>query len=287
MASSSESVLESRAELTISLSRPPSSSRRTASAITSVRGLPRRAARSSSRASSSSFNSIFKVPIGPASSLAGYRSRPSRIEAQARHVTPSGIRVTGRTRPGDLDTRESRELDELIREVDLAFGAVMRAPAPRQPDTGDGGTGRASSSAWPRPASSGTPAGAATSTGQAREVFDHWVEAGCPTWLPSRVETSGLAADELLGQLSDEPAPLPAQITRALGQLSPCSYARGSWLLVWARHATDGPRCRSYRAARYFLADADPDALPAASTALTHHRAGQPARAHPAPRSPT
>ena len=185
------------------------------------------------------------------------------------------------------DTRESRELDELIREVDLAFGAVMRAPAPPQPDTGDGGTGRASSSAWPRPASSGAPAGAATSTGQAREVFDHWVEAGCPTWLPSRVETAGLAADELLGQLSDEPAPLPAQITRALGQLSPCSYARGSWLLVWARHATDGPRCRSYRAARYFLADADPDALPAASTALTHHRAGQPARAHPAPRSPT
>jgi hypothetical protein len=170
------------------------------------------------------------------------------------------------------DTRESRELDELIREVDAAFGAVMRAPALQRLATGDAGSGQAMPSAWPRAASSGAPAGSAMPTGQAREVFDHWVEAGCPTWLPSRFETPELAADELLGHLSDGSAPLPGQIASALGQVSPCSYARGSWLLVWARHSTDGPRCRSYRAARYFLAEADPDTLPAvpAPTAQTH-----------------
>lgn len=95
-----------------------------------------------------------------------------------------------------------------------------------------------------------------------REVFDRWVEAGCPQRLPSG--TTGVEIDALLGQLSDDRELVPAPTTAALGQDSPCSYARASWLLIWARHAPDGPRCRSYRAARYFLADADPAAFPAA-----------------------
>jgi hypothetical protein len=69
-------------------------------------------------------------------------------------------------------------------------------------------------------------------------------------------------ADALLGRVSEELRLLPAPRTAALGQDSRCSYARASSLLVWARHAPDGSCCRSYRAARYFLTDADPDALP-------------------------
>jgi hypothetical protein len=58
---------------------------------------------------------------------------------------------------------------------------------------------------------------------------------------------------------------MPEATTSALGLVGPCSYGRASRLLLWARHASNGPHCRSYGSARYFLAGATPDALPTTS----------------------
>jgi hypothetical protein len=158
-------------------------------------------------------------------------------------------------------THESRELDEIIREVDIAFATVMRTSGP-SPETGEVAPAGQS---WSRGATfgalGGATAGSVPPSGEVRDVFDRWVEAGCPQQLASGA--TGVKVDALLGQLSNDRELVPAPTTAALGQESPCSYVRASWLLAWAHHAPDGPRCRSYRAARYFLADADPAALPA------------------------
>jgi hypothetical protein len=158
-------------------------------------------------------------------------------------------------------THESRELDEIIREVDTAFTTVMRTSSP-PPETGEvAPAGQSWPPGPPLGAAGGSTAGTAPPSGEVREVFDQWVEAGCPQWLPSGA--TGVEVEALLGQLSNDREQVPAPTATALGQDSPCGYARASWLLVWARREPDGPRCRSYRAARYFLADADPAALPA------------------------
>lgn len=159
------------------------------------------------------------------------------------------------------DTHASRELDEIIREVDILFATVMRTPRP-PPETDE--IAPAGQSWTPDPPSGAlgrATAGATPSSGEAREVFDRWVKARCPQRLASGA--TGVEVDALLGDVSDDRGLVPAPASAALGQDSRCSYARASWLLVWAHHAPDGPRCRSYRAARYFLADADPAALPA------------------------
>jgi hypothetical protein len=156
---------------------------------------------------------------------------------------------------------EARELDALIVEVDRAFSTVMRTPASadhddvplgRPPDSTPNGRSRIAAS---------SRAGAGTD-GETRRDFDRWVEAGCPPLLSRRSETSRARADELLGQLTEEFEPMPETTTRALGLVGPCSYGRASRLLLWARHASNGPHCRSYGSARYFLAGATPDALP-------------------------
>jgi hypothetical protein len=159
---------------------------------------------------------------------------------------------------------EAHELDALIVEVDRAFGTVMRTPASadhddvlpgRPPDSTPNGRSRIS-------ASSRAVAG---TDGETRRDFDRWVEAGCPPLLSRRSKTSRARADELLGQLTEEPQPMPEATTSALGLVGPCSYGRASRLLLWARHASNGPHCRSYGSARYFLAGATPDALPTTS----------------------
>jgi hypothetical protein len=158
-------------------------------------------------------------------------------------------------------THVSRELDAIIREVDTAFATVMRTPGP--PPSGDEADPprRTSPSASALRAVRDVAAGSAASVGEACEVFDRWVQDGCGQRLLSGA--TSVEADALLGRVSEEVRLLPAPTTVALGLDSRCSYARASSLLVWARHAPDGPRCRSYRAARYFLTDADPDVLPA------------------------
>jgi hypothetical protein len=157
-------------------------------------------------------------------------------------------------------THASRELDEIIREVDTAFATVMRTPSP--PPNGDEADPprRISPTASALRAVSNVPASSAASAGEACEVFDQWVQDGCRQRLSG---ATSVEADALLSRVSEEFRLLPAPTTAALGQDSGCSYARASSLLVWARHDPHGPRCRSYRAARYFLTDADPDVLPA------------------------
>jgi hypothetical protein len=158
-------------------------------------------------------------------------------------------------------THESRELDEIIREVDAAFATVMRTPS-APPETGEAAAAAQSRPQGPLSGAAGDAAvGSEPPECEVRGALDRWVQAGCPQRLLSG--DTGVKIDALLGQLSNDHGLVPAPTTAALGQDSSCSYARASWLLVWARHASDGPRCRSYRAARYFLADADPAALPA------------------------
>jgi hypothetical protein len=158
-------------------------------------------------------------------------------------------------------THESRELDEIIREIDTAFATVMRTPSPPPEPGGVSPAGRSWPPGSPPGAAVGATAGSTPPSGEIREVFEQWVEAGCPQRLLSGA--TGVEIDALLSHVSNDRELVPAPTTAALGQDSACSYARASWLLVWAHHAPDGPRCRSYRAARYFLADADPAALPA------------------------
>ncbi len=170
-------------------------------------------------------------------------------------------------------THQSHELDEIIREVDTAFTTVMRTPRPPPAHDEAVPTGQSWPPGPPLGAIGGSTAVSAPASGEVREVFVQWVEAGCPPWLPS--EATAVRVDALLGYVSNDRGLLPASTTAALGQDLPCSYARASWLLVWTRHAPDGPRCRSYRAARYFLIGADPDVLPAhprAPAELPNHR---------------
>jgi hypothetical protein len=149
------------------------------------------------------------------------------------------------------DAALARQLDELIHDLDLAFGAVLRAPTSPGPDHepkgqhADGGPERT------------TPA-----SEDALAAFARWVGGRCPELLPAGSGGGGQQPDDLLGLLSGEPRPVPPPTARALGRPAGCSHARASRLLVWARHAVDGPRCRSYRSALYFLAGASHDAVP-------------------------
>ncbi len=158
-------------------------------------------------------------------------------------------------------THQSHELDEIIREVDTAFTTVMRTPGPLPAHGEAAPSGQSWPPGPPLGAIGGSTAASAPPSGEVREVFVQWVEAGCPPRLPSG--PTAVRVDALLGYVSNDRGLLPVSTTAALGQDLPCSYARASWLLVWTRHAPDGPRCRSYRAARYFLVDADLDVLPA------------------------
>lgn len=58
--------------------------------------------------------------------------------------------------------------------------------------------------------------------------------------------------DTLLA-LRDDHTPLPAELRELLGPLRPPTYDDAARLLLWARHAPGGPRCRSYRSALYLL----------------------------------
>ena len=135
---------------------------------------------------------------------------------------------------------EARELDEVIADIDRAFGAVMRAPPPTTADQ-------------PPPASSHPP----LSAGQSRDAFERWVHGHAREPVDHVTHTS---PESLLEVLATEVRPLPAQTARELGLEPGATYARAARLLLWARHAPGGPCCRSFRAAYYFLAGAD--ALP-------------------------
>ena len=134
-------------------------------------------------------------------------------------------------------SREARELDEVIADIDRAFGTVMRAPPPATADQA--------------PSASSRPA---VSAGQSRDAFDRWVHAHAREPVDHVTHTS---PESLLEVLVTDVSPLPAQTARELGLEPGVTYARAARLLLWARHAPGGPSCRSFRAARYFLAGAD------------------------------
>lgn len=70
---------------------------------------------------------------------------------------------------------------------------------------------------------------------------------------------SGQDVEDCLLALRDDHTELPATMRRPLGPLQPSTYDEAVRLLLWARHAPDGPRCRSYRAALYLVQQLDVD----------------------------
>jgi hypothetical protein len=146
----------------------------------------------------------------------------------------------------------ARQLDELIRDLDLAFGAVLRAPACPGPDHEPRGEH-----------DDGGPQHTSRASDEALAAFAHWVGVRCPELLPAGSGGGGQQPDDLLGLLSAEPRPVRPSTARTLGLPPGSSHAQASGLLVWARHTADGPRCRSYRSALYFLASSSPEPVPA------------------------
>lgn len=160
-------------------------------------------------------------------------------------------------------TAEARELDALIVEIDRAFGAVMRAP-PSRPQAGDPTVPRGISARL-RPAracGSGT-AGSDVAVEARCEAFHRWVDGQCTGPPPVSGDDTGGTAEGLLELLSTVALSLPYETARSLGLPPSTTHARAARLLLWARHAPGGPCCRSFRSARYFLRDAEPDGLPA------------------------
>lgn len=75
---------------------------------------------------------------------------------------------------------------------------------------------------------------------------------GAPQPLTIETVVRGLLAD---------PTPLPTHALKALGLPTGTRTSAVARLLFWAVEEPAGPRCRSYRAASYFLADLDTNDL--------------------------
>ena len=146
---------------------------------------------------------------------------------------------------------DARELDLLLVDLDRMFGALVRVPCPSV---------AVDRVALPAGVDSGDTAVAAD---EADEVFERWVQRRCPEPLTDGGRYAPEPPERLLERLSTVDRPMPPATSLELGLGRSSTYARAARLLLWARHAPDGPRCRSLRSAYYFLADAQPDALPA------------------------
>ena len=147
------------------------------------------------------------------------------------------------------DQRLSVELDALILELDGAFATVVRSG------------GRPPSPSAPLRSGS-SPDGPESAT---QRRFCRWVGAHCPDMAADAHDHPGsgpAAAESLLDALAQLDRALPGEIAVMLGLSPGADYADGVGRLRWARHAADGPRCRSYRSACLFLTDADVDLLP-------------------------
>lgn len=153
----------------------------------------------------------------------------------------------------DGDPQLRGELDALIAELDGVFTAILHtdgypsadASSRSEPNTG-----------WPG--------------GGAERRFCQWVAGHAPGpseragWSP----VSGSADPAtLIDELAQVGQAMPPEIASVLGLRAQASYADGVDRLRWARHSADGPRCRSYRSACLFLADADIVLLPPPATA--------------------
>lgn len=141
------------------------------------------------------------------------------------------------------DARLVADLDALIEEVDQAFTEVMRSPSSR--------IGHVVADGEP------TRTAREPADGSAEAMFCAWIRRRCPERLPAAADEPVCHPDELLRLLATAGAPPPADVVATMGLRGTASYADTAWLLTWARHAANGPRCRSYRSALYFLTSAD------------------------------
>jgi hypothetical protein len=177
----------------------------------------------------------------------------------------------------DQDPQLRGELDALIVELDRVFTAILHTdghPSADDPSRSDSGTG------WPE--------------NGAERRFCHWVagHAPGPSGREGRSPAGSADPASLIDELARTGQAMPAEIAALLGLPAQASYDDGVDRLRWARHAADGPRCRSYRSACLFLADADPDLLPPPamtrppSGALRVTPADRPSRSHEPTRTP-
>ena len=107
------------------------------------------------------------------------------------------------------------------------------------------------------------PADTAVADDEVAEVFERWVYRRCPEPLTDGGRYSPESPEGLLERLSTVDRPMCPATSLELGLGRSATYARAARLLLWARHAPEGPRCPSFRSAYYFLVDAQPGALPA------------------------
>jgi hypothetical protein len=98
---------------------------------------------------------------------------------------------------------------------------------------------------------------------QAGDVFGRWVHRRCPEPLTDGGRYRPEPPERLLERLLAEDRPLPVDVSLTLGLGRCATYARAAELLLWARHAPEGPNCSSFRAAYYFLVDSHGKGLPA------------------------
>ena len=77
--------------------------------------------------------------------------------------------------------------------------------------------------------------------------------------LRSRRARLGDGIEDTLFALRDDRTELPPALQQLLGPLQPPTYDAAVRLLLWARHAPEGPRCLSYRAALYLVQRLDMD----------------------------
>lgn len=71
--------------------------------------------------------------------------------------------------------------------------------------------------------------------------------------LRSRRARLGDGIEDTLFALRDDRTELPPALRQLLGPVQPRTYDAAVRLLLWARHAPDGPRCLCYRAALYLV----------------------------------
>lgn len=71
-----------------------------------------------------------------------------------------------------------------------------------------------------------------------------------------RARLGGGIEDSLLA-LREDRTELPPAMRELFGPLRPRTYDAAVRLLLWAVHAPDGPRCRSYGAALYLIQQLD------------------------------
>ena len=105
----------------------------------------------------------------------------------------------------------------------------------------------------------------------ARQAFGWWLRhtASDPSTHDGlRRRRLGEDIEDVLLTLRDDTRRLPSGLRQRLGPLQPPTYDAAARLLLWVRHAPQGPRCRSYRAALYLVRRLERDDLATMETEM-------------------